>query len=138
MKSVLICENLWQKNPHLQFTIYFMAIERIKRINEMIRREVAAGLSRVGQGEDTATGKITVVSADISHDLRGCGVVVSIMAEPDEAARLMSWLRRHRVDFQSLIAENIALKYTPKIFFKQTGAIEKGDHVLDILNKLDE
>ena len=120
------------------FYFYRMAIERIKRINEMIRREIAAGLTRVGQGEDSATGKITVVAADISHDLRGCGVVVSIMAEPEEAAQLMNWLRRHRVDFQDLIATNIALKYTPKIFFKQTGAIEKGDHVLDILNKLDD
>jgi len=115
-----------------------MAIERIKRINEMIRREIAAGLTRVGQGEDTATGKITIVAADVSHDLRGCAVIVSIMAEPEEAAQLMTWLRRHRADFQELIAENISLKYTPKIFFKQTGAIEKGDHVLDILNKLDD
>ncbi|MCL1910390.1 MAG: 30S ribosome-binding factor RbfA [Kiritimatiellaeota bacterium] len=113
-----------------------MAIDRIKRINEMIRREIAAGLLHTGQGEDLATGKISVVSADVSRDLRGCAVLVSIMAEPEEAARLMTWLRRHRADFQDLIAKNIALKYTPKIFFKQTGAIEKGDHVLDILDKL--
>ena len=114
-----------------------MAVERIKRINEMIRREIAAGLTRVGQGEDAATGKITIVAADISHNLRGCAVIVSIMAEPGEAAQLMTWLRRHRVDFQDLIAKNVAPKYTPKLFFKQTGAIEKGDHVLDILDKLE-
>ncbi|MCL1910551.1 MAG: 30S ribosome-binding factor RbfA [Kiritimatiellaeota bacterium] len=115
-----------------------MAIERIKRINEMIRREIAAGLIQAGQGEDAATEKISIVAAEVSHDLRGCAVMVSIMAQPDEAAELMKWLRRHRVEFQSLIATNIALKYTPKLFFKQTTAIEKGDRVLDILDKLDE
>ena len=115
-----------------------MAIDRIKRINEMIRREIAAGLMRAGKSEDADTGKITVVAADVSRDLRGCAVVVSIMADDEEAMKSMKWLRRHRVDFQELIAKNISLKYTPKIFFKQTGAIAKGDHVLDILDKLPE
>ena len=115
-----------------------MAIERLKRINEMIRREIAAGLLRVGQGEDAATEKISIVAAEVSSDLRGCSVMVSIMAEEPEAEELMRWLRRHRVGFQDLIAKNIALKYTPKLFFKQTTAIEKGDRVLDILGKLDD
>jgi len=102
----------------------------------MIRREIAAGLIRAGQGEDAATEKISVIAAEVSHDLRGCAVSVSIMAQPPEAEELMKWLRRHRVEFQDLIAANISLKYTPKLFFKQTTAIEKGDRVLDILDKL--
>ena len=102
----------------------------------MIRRELALGLARMGQGGDLATEKISIVAAEISNDLRGCAVSVSIMADQAEADELMKWLRRHRIEFQDIIAKNIALKYTPKIFFKQTTAIEKGDRVLDILDKL--
>ena len=115
-----------------------MAIERLKRINEMIRREIATGLMRAGQNEGVATEKISVVAAEVASDLRGCVVIVSIMAAEPEAEEIMKWLRRHRVEFQSMIAENIALKHTPKLFFKQTHSIEKGDHVLDILDKLGE
>ena len=115
-----------------------MAIERLKRINEMIRREIATGLMRAGQNEGIATEKISVVAAEVASDLRGCVVMISIMADAAEADEYMKWLRRHRAEFQTMIAENIALKHTPKLFFKQTLSIEKGDHVLDILDKLED
>ena len=51
---------------------------------------------------------------------------------------LMKWLRRHRVDFQRVIADKVSLKYTPKLFFKQTLSIEKGDNVLHLLNELEQ
>ena len=50
----------------------------------------------------------------------------------------MKWLRRHRVDFQRVIADKVSLKYTPKLFFKQTLSIEKGDNVLHLLNELEQ
>ena len=113
-----------------------MSIDRIKRINEMIRRELAMGLFHIGQGEDADVGRISFVDVDVSHDLRSASVQVSIMAAEADAAKLMIWLRRHRVEFQAHIAKTIALKYTPKLFFKQTQSIEKGDRVLGILSEI--
>ena len=113
-----------------------MSIDRIKRVNELIRRELAMGLFHIGQGEDVDVGKISIVDVAVARDLRGAAVNVSIMGTDAEAAVLMTWLRRHRVDFQAHIAKTVALKYTPKIFFKQTHSIEKGDHVLDILSQI--
>ncbi len=113
-----------------------MSIDRIKRINEMIRRELAMGLFHIGQGEDADVGRISFVDVDVSHDLRSASVQVSIMAAEADAAKLMTWLRRHRVEFQAHIAKTISLKYTPKLFFKQTQSIEKGDRVLGILSEI--
>ena len=90
-----------------------MQIDRIKRVNEIIRRELATSLMHVGQGEGA-----------------------EVMRTREQADELMRWLRRHRVEFQSRIAKDVSLKYTPKLFFKQTQAIEKGDHVLDILKEI--
>ena len=55
-----------------------------------------------------------------------------------DSEALMKWLRRHRVDFQKVIADKVSLKYTPKLFFKQTLSIEKGDNVLNLLNQLEQ
>ena len=113
-----------------------MSIDRIKRVNEMIRRELALGLFRIGQGEDADVGRISFVEVNVSKDLRGAAVNVSILGTDAEAEELMKWLRRHRVEFQSHIAKTVALKYTPKLFFKQTQSIEKGDRVLGILSEI--
>ena len=113
-----------------------MAVDRIKRINELIRREIAASLFHVGQGEGAEVGRISIVDVDVSRDLRNASVQVSIMGTNTDSEALMKWLRRHRVDFQTRIAKSIAIKYTPKLFFRQTQSIEKGDRVLSLLNEI--
>jgi len=113
-----------------------MQIDRIKRVNEIIRRELATSLIHVGQGEGAEVMRISFVDVEVSRDLRGATVLVSIMGTREQSDELMRWLRRHRVDFQSRIAREVSLKYTPKLFFKQTSAIEKGDRVLDILKEI--
>ena len=113
-----------------------MSIDRIKRVNEMIRRELALGLFHIAQGEDADVGRISFVDVSVSKDLRGAAVNVSILGNETEAEALMKWLRRHRVEFQSHLAKTVSLKYTPKLFFKQTQSIEKGDRVLGILSEI--
>lgn len=113
-----------------------MSVDRIKRINELIRRELAMGLFHVGQGEDAEVGRISFVDVSVSRDLRGAVVNVSILGTEEDAEVLMKWLRRHRVAFQAHIAKTVSLKYTPKIYFKRTHSIEKGDRVLSILDDI--
>jgi ribosome-binding factor A len=49
----------------------------------------------------------------------------------------MKWLRSNRVELQSRIAKGVSLKYTPRLVFKQTQSIARGDRVLGILSELD-
>ena len=113
-----------------------MSIDRIKRVNEMIRRELSLGLFHIGQGEDADVGRISFVDVDVSRDLRSATVAVSIMAPEAESHALMAWLHRHRVEFQSHIAKTVSLKFTPRLHFRVTPSIEKGDHVLNLLNEI--
>ena len=113
-----------------------MSIDRIKRVNEMIRRELALGLFHIGQGEDADVGRISFVDVGVSRDLRSASVSVSILGTPDQSHALMAWLHRHRVEFQAHIAKTVSLKYTPRLFFRETHAIEKGDRVLNLLSEI--
>lgn len=113
-----------------------MAIDRIQRVNESIRRELSSALYHVGQGEGIDTVGITFANVGVSRDLRSAVVEVSFMGTPEAQIEMMSWLRRHRVDFQAHIARTVQLKYTPKLMFRQTSAVEKGNRVLEILSSL--
>ncbi|MBO7223848.1 MAG: 30S ribosome-binding factor RbfA [Kiritimatiellae bacterium] len=114
-------------------------VDRIARVSEMIRRELALSVYHIGLGDPTDTGAISFVSVELSRDLRSASVFVSLMPTGEiTTEELMKWLRRHRVDFQRVIADKVSLKYTPKLFFKQTLSIEKGDNVLHLLNELEQ
>ena len=114
-------------------------VDRIARVSEMIRRELALSVYHIGLGDPTDTGAISFVSVELSRDLRSASVFVSLMPTGEiTTEELMKWLRRHRVDFQRGIAAKVSLKYTPKLFFKQTLSIEKGDNVLHLLNELEQ
>ena len=102
----------------------------------MIRRELALGLFHIGQGEDADVGRISFVDVGVSRDLRSASVSVSILGTPDQSHALMAWLHRHRVEFQAHIAKTVSLKYTPRLFFRETHAIEKGDRVLNLLSEI--
>ncbi len=115
-----------------------MPVDRIKRINELIRRDIASSLLHIGQSEGVDTTAIMIVDVSTSRDLRNATIYVSLKGTAEERDWLIKWLRRRRIDFQSSIAQSLSLKYTPKLMFRPTTAIEKGDRVLDILAKLDQ
>ena len=115
-----------------------MAIDRIQRINAIIRREMGTALYHIGQNEGINPVEMSFVEADVSKDLRTCVLHLSFLAPVERHAKLMAWLNKHRVDFQAHIAKNVGLKYTPRLMFRQTNSIEKGDRVLAILADIDK
>ncbi|MGI5869692.1 MAG: 30S ribosome-binding factor RbfA [Kiritimatiellia bacterium] len=113
-----------------------MSIDRIKRVNEMIRRELSLGLFHVGHGEGLDLARISIVDVDVSRDLRSASVAVSIMAPEAESHAYMAWLHRHRAALQSHIAKTVSIKYTPRLTFRKTHSIEQGDRVLALLDEI--
>ncbi|MBQ9726791.1 MAG: ribosome-binding factor A [Kiritimatiellae bacterium] len=110
--------------------------ERIKRVNERMLRELAAGLYRIAQGSPQDLAKISFVSVETSPDLHNAAVTVSVLGTPEDEARILAWLRDRRADFQEVVAKNVGLKYTPVLSFKPTHAIGAGARVLGILDEL--
>lgn len=114
-----------------------MKTDRLARVNERVREELAAALYRMTPGEGVETARISFVEVRVAPDLHNAIVLVSILGDDAVARRSMSWLRSRRADFQRRIADKVGLKYTPVLDFRTTGAIAGGDRVLAILEELE-
>lgn len=117
-----------------------MSTQRIDRVNELLQREIASSLYRLhtGGGElDLA--RITIARVICSPDLRKARVLVSVLHDSDEAPdveQVVRALNRKRKEFQSLLASNVVLKYTPHLQFVADESLDGADRVLSILDHL--
>lgn len=113
-----------------------MSERRMTRVNESIRRELGEALFRLMNENAFDLSAVTITHVVTAPNLRHARVLVSIRDHEDERPRMLSLLRRHRVQMQALINRNLGLKYTPKLAFELDTSVERGDHVLDILTHM--
>ena len=114
-----------------------MKADRITRVNELIRRELGLQLYRLVSRPDFDPAAVTFTHALTSVDLRTCRVLVSIRAELPEQERMLGILKHYRIDFQDAIHRNIVLRYTPQLHFVLDHSVEQGDHILQILDRME-
>jgi len=115
-----------------------MSSQRITRVNELLRREIGTTLFRVINEADCDLSAVSVTHVVAASDLHTAKVLVSIRGDSVKQRRILSILRKHRVDIQELINKNVILKYTPRLSFSLDTSLAEGDHVLDILRGLEE
>jgi ribosome-binding factor A len=113
-----------------------MSVDRLKRVNELLRREIGEALFRVMTEADVDISTVMVTRVIASRNLRHARVMVSVRGQDDERQRTLSRLKRHRSEIQRLINRDLVLKYTPKLLFELDTSVERGNHMLDILNEL--
>ena len=114
-----------------------MSIDRLERVNALLRRAIGEALYKVFAGDPIDLAAITVTHVETSRNLRNATVSVSIFGHDEERGTILRKLARKADALQSIINRELTLKYTPRLRFMLDGSIEKGDHVLDVLNKLD-
>jgi ribosome-binding factor A len=114
-----------------------MSVDRLERVNALLRREIGEGLYKVFAGDTLNLACVTVTNVEASRNLRNATVSVSIFAPEDERGTILRKLARKADELQSIINRDLSLKYTPRLRFVLDGSVEKGDHVLDILSHLD-
>ncbi len=115
-----------------------MGQDRLTRVNELLKREIASVLYRDMAGTEFAFEEVTITRVETSSNLRHARVYVSIRGTDRDAERILHELRAHRARLQNLIHRDIILKYTPVLQFIRDTSVEKGDHVLDVLSHLPE
>ncbi len=114
-----------------------MSVDRIKRVNVLLQREIANGIYHVLRPTEIDIPAITITHVLTSRNLRQAKVMVSIREHENEREQMLGVLRRHRKDFQEYVSKSVVLKYTPRLFFALDTSIEKGNNVLDTLAHLD-
>mgnify|MGYP000849190194 CR=1 FL=1 len=116
-----------------------MAIDRLERVNALLRRAIGEALYKVFAGDPIDLGAITVTQVETARNLRNATVSVSIFGyENEQRQMIIRKLAGKAHDLQAIINRELTLKYTPRLRFQLDTSIEKGDRVLAVLNRLDE
>ena len=116
-----------------------MSTQRIKRVNEILRREIGSQIFRVMVNEpDFDISVVTITRVETTPDLRKADVWVSILAGEERRKELLQLLKDHRIELQRYINRDLTLKYTPRLFFQLDHSIEQGSHILHLLDELGE
>jgi ribosome-binding factor A len=114
-----------------------MAVDRLTRVNELLKREIGLALFQIIKEDDFDLSAVTVTHVTASSNLRNARVQVSIRDHQDQRTRMLAILRRYRGEMQERIAKNVILKYTPRLSFELDTSIEKGDVVLSLLHRME-
>jgi len=113
-----------------------MPSQRMIRVNELLKREIAELLERVTF--DISDCLVSVRDVEVSPDLRHARVHISILGGNDSLnSQILRFLRKERIHLQKKIARDIVLKYTPVLEFSCDKKIALGDKVLAILDELE-
>jgi len=107
------------------------------RVNELIKREIAAGLYRVVHEAGFDFAAVTVTRVEVSPDLHKAHVYVSIVGREEDRGRMMRLIRKHAPDLQRRIGMAVRMKYIPRLTFSLDSSISEGDRVLEIIQKLE-
>ncbi len=114
-----------------------MPSKRLVRVNELLKQEVAAALYRVMNEKAFDLSVVTVTNVIVSSDLRTARVLVSIRDHEADRDQILGQLRHHRGAIQHLMSKAVILKYTPVLSFELDESIEQGDHVLQLISKME-
>lgn len=111
-----------------------MASNRIGRINEEIQRELATLIPTLK--DPRVHGLVSITHVDTTPDLRYAKVYVSVLdkGDVDDVIRGLKsaggYLRRE-------LGRSLTLRYTPELVFQRDDSIDKGTHILKLLNDLE-
>ena len=113
-----------------------MAVDRLERVNSLLKRVIGEAMFRVLQGDDVNPGVVTVTEVACAKNLRNATVKGSVFGEPAEQNRVMGHLIRRTHEFERIVNSEVRLKFTPQLRFVIDHSLEKGDAVLALLDKL--
>lgn len=114
-----------------------MGIDRLTRVNELLKREIAEALYRHITQDGFDMSAVMITRVIVSSNLRSARVHVSIRDHRKDRGSMMSVLHKNAQSIQQHLRKNIVLKYIPRLHFEYDDSIESGDRVLHILDELE-
>lgn len=116
-----------------------VSVDRITRVNEILKREIADLLQRQSFSEKFGA-LVSVTRVECSTTLKQADVYVSmfgIEAGSDREQEILSALVRLKSDIQRRMSKHVILKYTPVLRFLADHNLAEGDRVLQLLRELE-
>lgn len=112
-----------------------MEVARIRqlRVAEQIKKETSDILRQL---KDPRVGFVSVVSVEVSGDLRHAKIYVSVLGGEAERQATMAALERARGYVRTELARRIRLRFAPEIQFLMDESIEHGARIAQLLRHL--
>ncbi|HCM67978.1 MAG TPA: 30S ribosome-binding factor RbfA [Candidatus Kerfeldbacteria bacterium] len=110
-----------------------MPVDRMDRINELIRRQLSELFAR--ELDLPHESFVTITRVNTSRDLSGCTISVSIA--PDDAAKeILQYLEKRAVFFHHVLNEKITLRKIPKVRFTLDTTERHAARIEQLLNDI--
>ena len=114
-----------------------MSVDRLERVNSLLKRVIGEAMFRVMQTDDVSPGLITVTGVTCGKDLRNATVRVSVFGDEALQKRALGHLVHHEREFQQVVNREVRLKFTPQLRFVLDHSLERGDETLAIISQLE-
>jgi ribosome-binding factor A len=111
---------------------------RMARVAESIRREVSQMLLNGIKDDRVGAGMVSITDVDVSGDLQHAKIFVSIYGDDEAKAETMAGLKSATGFVRSELGQRIRLRRTPEVIFIEDQSLERGDRVLDLINRLSQ
>ena len=108
-----------------------MAKHRDSRVNEELRKEISDIL--LHEIKDPDVGFVSIVKADVSHDLSSAKIYYSVMGSEKEIAKTQKAMKRSAGYIRHELAGRLSLRHTPELIFVFDDSIEHGIRIAKIL-----
>lgn len=111
---------------------------RVERVAELIKREVSQMLLSGIKDDRVGAGIVSVTNVQVAGDLQHAKIFVSIYGTSEAKAETMAGLKSATGFVRSELGQRIRLRRTPEVLFLEDSALEQGDKVLSLLNRLSQ
>ena len=109
---------------------------RMERVNEQMRREISQMLQQ--EFEDRRLKMVTILSVDVSKDLRHAVVYYSVLGDEHKIKEMDEILTKIKGYIRKLVGERIRMRYTPEIRFEYDRSIAYGAKIEKALAEIKE
>ena len=112
-----------------------MAKDRIHKINEEVRRELAGVIREL---KDARIPMMTsIVAVHVTNDLSYAKVYVSVMGDEETQKKALAGLKSAAGFIRREMGRRIDLRVTPEFIFELDHSIEYGAHISQVLHDLE-
>jgi len=109
--------------------------ERIKKINEFLKRELSGIILRE---IDFPSGVFfTITGVETSKDLKESKVFVSVFPEK-ETSRCLGIIERNIYNLQQILNKRLRIRVVPKIRFVEDKELEEAQKIEEVLKNIDK
>lgn len=108
-------------------------MDRTNRISEEMKKEIS-GIIQNELKDPRLPQMISVISADVTKDLRYAKVYISVLGSEEDKKNALHGLKSAAGFIRREIGHRMQLRYAPEILFELDNSIERGVYMSKLIN----